>query len=517
MSPELLVLTLGHAFSAVLQLVVGIFVLSHGPKKKENVLFFFLTFWVAFFNVYFAVASNLPPSQFSYNLWLLNSFNVFITISYVHFMLAAVKRDDAMKWFIWLTYAVGLVILILTALNPKLFLPEVTPKLYLASYLNAGPLYHAMLFHFLVFPLIAFLELVRAYLKGGLDKIRSEYYIATSVVGYGLGTFSFYLVYDIPIDPFLGMFVGWYVLPIAYGIVSTELLDIRLAVKRAFFYAFGIALITGALMALLLLNDYLVDKFPFIEVWTIPLLAAFVAMMLGRAFWAKSQESDQLKYEFITIATHKLRTPLTRIRWEVASMMESLKDKPELKEAVLRIDEANNRLIGLTNVLVQASETDTANYRANHKYFDLREVVLRAVERLQPLVEKKKLSLKLDIEPNFPLVSGDEDKITAVIDVLLENAAIYNNVGGQVRVVLKSVKKDILFRVEDTGIGIKPEDMKHMFTRFFRTYSAKIADTEGMGLGLAMSKSIIEKHRGSIHVESGGAGKGSAFWFKLPT
>jgi two-component system sensor histidine kinase SaeS len=173
-------------------------------------------------------------------------------------------------------------------------------------------------------------------------------------------------------------------------------------------------------------------------------------------------------------------------------------------------------LIELTNVLVEASETEDIYYGYKKKYFDMREVVMKALDRVQPITEKRKISLLTDIAPKISLVAGDPNRIASAIDVMLENAMIYSNEGGEVAVSLHEKDKNVIFTVKDSGIGIKPEDQKHIFTRFYRTYAAKVADTEGMGLGLAMAKSIIDKHRGEIGVRSEGSGQGSTFWFSIP-
>ena len=513
---QLLVLTIGHVVSAILLTGFGIFVLQKDPKKMQNIMFFCLAVSIAFFNAYFALGINLAPSPFSYNLWLLNIFDVFITTSYIHFMIRAIDRQVAMRWFLRATYAVAFGLLIATALFPHLFLPEITPKLYIKSYLNPGPIYTAMLAFFLTFPLVAFFELVRAYFRGGMDKLRAEYFIASSLLGYGLGPFSFLLVYNIPFDPFIGMFVGLYTLPIAYGMVSKQLLDIRVAFKRAFVYAVGISLIAALLVVFILLNNLIIAKFPYLQFWTVPLVAAFVAVVLGRAYWMQSQENERLKYEFISIATHKLRTPLTRIKWEVASALDTFKDNSAIIEAVERIEDANDHLISLTNVLVEASETDDVYYGYKKKYFDFREVLMKSLEHLKPIAEKKKIAIIEKIAQKTSLVNGDPDRIASAIDVFLENAIMYSQDNGEVEVHLEEKNKEIIFTVMDHGIGIAPEDQKHLFTRFFRSYSAKTSDTEGMGLGLSMAKSIIDKHHGAIGARSTGAGKGSTFWFSIP-
>src|SRR6185369_7880989 len=104
---ELSVLTVGHAVSAILLLGLGLFVLFQGPRRSENLLFFAMAFWTAFFNVCFAISINLPPSDFSYHLWLLNVCDVFIMTSYIHFMLRAIDRHVAFRWYIRFVYGVA--------------------------------------------------------------------------------------------------------------------------------------------------------------------------------------------------------------------------------------------------------------------------------------------------------------------------------------------------------------------------------------------------------------------------
>ena len=287
------------------------------------------------------------------------------------------------------------------------------------------------------------------------------------------------------------------------------------ALKLALFYIVLIAVIAGVLFLLILVNDLLVIKFPEFKFWIVPLFGAFIAVIVGNVFIRQSRQNDKLKYEFISIATHKLRTPLTRIKWEAATMQEQFKDNQQVQEAVKRIDEANTRLIDLTNVLVEASETDDMYYGYKTKYFDIVDAVKKGIERTGALAERKGVKVTSQIPQKIGLIRGDPNRIASVIDVLLENACMYSNAGGEVRITLEDLPRTARLSVSDDGIGISTGDQKHMFTRFYRSYAAKTADTEGMGLGLSMAKSIIDMHRGQIGVTSKGPGKGSTFWFSL--
>lgn len=514
---QLLVTVGGNVVSAVLILGGGLFVLFNNIRGKLNQLFFFLTISTLLYQVFFIIASVQTEYFAAYFWWFLNIFDVFISISVVHFIFSVINKDKEWWWFIVLTYLSGLAIFAYAWLDPQAFLPLVEPKLYFTYYLEAGWLYTVMLVHFLLLPLVAFVNLLIAYWgAGGVTKKRYEYFILMLLVGYAIGCLNFALVYDIPIDPLFGMFLGFYILPIGYGIFATNLLDIRLVVRRALFYGLSIGLITAFFTALILLNEYLVRTVPYLQSWTVPLITALVAVIIARLVWSQTRDADKLKYEFITIATHKLRTPLTRIRWEIPNLLALVGENKELKEGLVRIDVANNRLIELTNILMESAHTEDTAYGYKKDPVDLVVAIRNAVGRFESQIKEKNLSVVTQIDPDVKKPTGDSGRLGSVVDVLVENAVIYNKDGGSVRIALTNERSRVRFSVSDTGIGVTREDADRIFSSFYRSDAAKRADTEGVGIGLSVAKSIIEKHGGKIGVTSDGDGKGSTFWFTLP-
>lgn len=516
--PDQLLITLaGNAISGAIMIVGGLFVLFQNVRKTANQLFFFLTFSTLLYTAFFIIASLQTEYHAAYFWWFLNIFDVFISMAVVHFIFHIIKKDRQWGWFIFLTYAIGIAIFIAAWLQPTWFLPSVVPKLYFPFYLEGGWLYGIMLIHFLFFPMVAFLNLLVAYwYSTGIESKRYEYFILMLLVGYVIGCLNFLLVFNIPLDPIFGMFLGFYLIPIAYGIFSTNLLDIRLVVRRALFYAMGIGAVAAFLTSLILLNDFLVRTLPWLTFWTVPLGVSVVAVLIGRLVWGEAKDTDRLKYEFITIAAHKLRTPLTRIRWEIPGLLEKVGDNPEVREGIVRIDVANNRLIELTNILMEAAHTEDTAYWYKKDPVDLGIAITNAIARFDAQIKEKKLSLVVEIAPDVKKPLGDQGRLASVVDVLIENAVIYTPPGGSIRVELSAEKKRVRFSVSDTGIGIKPEDQQRIFSSFFRTDAAKTTDTEGVGIGLSVAKSILEKHGGKIGVSSDGEGKGSSFWFTLP-
>jgi signal transduction histidine kinase len=372
-----------------------------------------------------------------------------------------------------------------------------------------------MLGYFFSMPIIAAANLISAYnASTGIKRKRLEYFILMLAVGYGVGPLNFLLVYDIPFDPLYGSLFGFYLIPIAYGIFSTNLLDIRLVAKRALYYAVGIASITGFLVLIVLFNDFLVETIPGFKFWTIPLIVAIVAFFIGRTVLVQAREAERLKYEFITIATHKLRTPLTRIRWVIPEILSQAGNNQQLREGIRRIDDANNLLIELTNVLMEAAHPG-GSYDYQEVDVDLKHLAWEAVERFATQISEKKLQTVVNAE-GAPKALGDKRRLKLVVEVLFENAVMYTQAGGRVTVNIMPGGKGVTFSITDTGIGVKPEDQEHIFSSFFRTTSARTVDTEGVGLGLSLAKKIIERQGGTIGVDSEGEGKGSTFWFTVP-
>lgn len=514
---QLLITVGGNVISILMIAGGGFFILHQNARNLTNQLFFALMMATLAYEVFYVIAALQTDYEVAYFWWFLNICDVFVTMTVVHFILHVAKLDKQWRWFIIGTYAIGLSILVAALIYPHLFLPTVVPKLYFNYYLEPGPLYSVMLGYFLTLPLITFGALVVQYFRSsGIESKRYEYFILMLLVGYGIGCLNFLLVYNIPVDPIFGMFFGFYTIPIAYGIFATNLLDIRLVVRRAFYYGLVVGLVAAFLTALILLNSFLVETLPWLQFWTIPLGVAIISVVIGRAVWSQTKETDRLKYEFITIAAHKLRTPLTRIRWAIPELLTHATNDPELKEGLLKIDISNNRLIELTNVLMEAAHTEDTAYSYKNDPVDLATLARSALGRFDAQIAEKNLHVQIDSESAVPPARGDQGRLASVVDVLVENAVIYTPQGGAITIAVSKDGARVKLSVTDTGIGISRADQERIFSSFFRTDAAKTTDTEGVGIGLTVAKSIVEKHGGKMGVSSDGEGKGSTFWFTVP-
>ncbi len=512
--PELWVALVGHALSGVLLLGVSVFVATRNWHKLENRLFFFMIISVVLYELFFIIASIQTSYAPAYFWWSLNIVDVFIVMFVVHFVLRVVNKDTELRWYIIMSYMVGIAILLTGFIEPSWFLPNVLPKAYFFYYLNGGWLYGAMLFYFFVFPVFPIVYLVKAWqLASGIERKRFEYFLAMFAVAYVFGGINFLPVFNVPIDPIFGTFTGFAMLPIAYGIFASDLLDIRIAVRRTFFYALAIAAVTAFLVALLLLNSVLARVIPGLQFWMLPFIVALLALIVGRLVQWQLNESERLKYEFITVATHKLRTPLTQIRWSIAEMLERPNVDETTRNDLAHIDGATNRLIELTNALIEISHSGEAT-PLEKVPVDPAALAQAALGRFKAQIEQKHLAVTTDFAPGLHML-GAERSIASMMDVLIENAVSYTP-AGSISLHITPDDRGVRFSVTDTGIGVPPENRARIFAGFFRADAARTSDTEGTGLGLSLLKNLAERQGGRVGFDSPGVNHGSTFWFILP-
>lgn len=232
----------------------------------------------------------------------------------------------------------------------------------------------------------------------------------------------------------------------------------------------------------------------------------------------KLRELDAIKSNFISVAAHQLRTPLTAIKWTIDMILGGSLGPltTEQRGFLMKGYESNERMIILVNDMLVAdrAESDRMQYQfAPLQIVDLMDNVLYEVTTL---ANKKNVAIEV-APPSTPLprVTVDAEKIRAVLQNLLENAVKYTPEGGKINVTTSATPESIRIAIKDTGIGIPEEQQKNIFSRFFRAPNAIKIQTDGSGLGLFITKSIVEKHGGKIWFESS-LGQGTTFYFTLP-
>jgi len=228
---------------------------------------------------------------------------------------------------------------------------------------------------------------------------------------------------------------------------------------------------------------------------------------------------DEAKSEFISIASHQLRTPLTAIKGYGSMLLEGdFGDVEEEKqrEAINTIVVSSQRLTNLVENLLSISRIESGRLKFDFKDLQLTEVVEEIVNNLQKNAKEKNLYLKIEKSAKeLPLVNMDDEKIRQIVINFIDNAIKYTKEGG-ITVSLKKGKDSVTCCVQDTGIGVSSEEQAQLFKKFSRGKDAFLINTEGNGLGLYVANMMIKEHKGKIWIESDGVGKGSRFCFSLP-
>lgn len=231
------------------------------------------------------------------------------------------------------------------------------------------------------------------------------------------------------------------------------------------------------------------------------------------------QELDQLKDDFVSIASHELRTPMTAIR-SYAWMALNRSDIPlsdKLKKYLFRTFQSTERLINLVNDMLNISRIESGRIVITPTTFDIQQLILEVLTEVAERAKEKNLSLQL-IRSKVPPIFADPDKVHQVLLNLVGNALKFTDASGKIWVDFFSDGQTVEVSIKDNGVGIAREDLPRLFTKFGRLDNSYVATATsgGTGLGLFICKNLVEMMGGRIWADSSGLGKGATFTFSLP-
>lgn len=532
------IFALSGFLNGIFGVVFGTFVFLSKPRKLANRTFGLMSL-------------SLAVWSFSYGLWLLSTDralalfwvhclslgSTFIPITFLHWVLATLNLQQRRRGIIIGGYALS-VILSLFSFS-SLYIKSIEPKLSFFWWPQPGILYTAYIFLvYLGVIAYALFELLKAYRNlRGYPREQIKYILLAIVVGFGGGATNFPLWYGIPLPPYGNFLVFLYPLLLSYAILRYRLMNIKIVIAELF---------VGLIVILLFIN-FIISKAISEYLWEGAILVAFVifgflliksvmreikqkeqinqyAQDLAKAnselkiAYSKLQVLDKTKSDFISIASHQLRTPLTAIKGYVSMFLEGDYGKlnGKAKKSMENIFQANERLIGLVNSLLDLSRIEAGKIKLEPSKVNLKTMLESMVVDFSSRIANKKIKIIFESQPaNIPAVQADEKKIREVFSNLIDNAIKYTN-EGLIKVELKAIHPYLRVVVADTGIGMAQEEINGLFNSFSRGREGKSMWVEGAGLGLYVAKKFIEMHHGRIWAESEGKGKGSKFIIELP-
>jgi PAS domain S-box-containing protein len=232
----------------------------------------------------------------------------------------------------------------------------------------------------------------------------------------------------------------------------------------------------------------------------------------------RENEIEKMKSEFVSISAHQLRTPLSAIKWTLRALLDGDAGQlnPGQTDLLQKTYISNERMITLVNDLLDVTRIEEGRHLFRPSPSDIEPVIEFVINSFQGESERKQIQIEFK-KPfgKIPKLMLDVEKIKLGIQNLIGNAIRYTPVGGKVTISLKNDKKEVELSVKDTGIGIPQEQQQKIFTKFFRSQNAIRMETEGSGLGLFITKNVVEAHGGKIWFESE-ENKGTTFHVTIP-
>jgi PAS domain S-box-containing protein len=232
----------------------------------------------------------------------------------------------------------------------------------------------------------------------------------------------------------------------------------------------------------------------------------------------REKEIDQMKSDFISLVSHELRTPLTSIIGFVSFILDgkagAINDRQ--RNSLARVQRQSKRLAALINDLLDISRIESGRIQMEQEPISLLEIVTQRIEEIRPQADEKSIRLDLTAPESVPTIFGDEARMGQVFTNLIGNAIKFTPNNGEVSIKVRVDGSLLHVEVIDTGPGIPAEERQKVFDKFYQLSDISTRQQGGSGLGLSITKSIVEAHGGKLWIDDGNQGKGSNFQFVLP-
>ena len=467
--------------------------------------------------------------------YVLDASAVFIPVLYFNFLSIFLKRNY--RIFVGISLSLAAVIAAISLTSA--FKVGMVMR-YGYFWVKPGPVYVILPIFYVLYTIFSLILLIRVYLQSRSDfKIRKQTIIL--FIGFLLGSaggITNFFPQLFNIYPFGSFLVIVYFLFMGYAIVRYELLNIKSISVQLFSAAVAILALFNLLHSNAL-QDWLINFIIF-------LLVVFFAYLLVRGVQqeikqrerieqlateleksndsletanARLKELDQLKSEFVSLATHQIRSPLTAIKGYISLVQEGdygpVSD--DVKSALNIVMQSTENLVNIVGDFLNISRIDQGRMVYDFSSFDVSKIVQDVGNELKPNIDRAKLTFSVEVAPGNYMVSADVGKMKQIIGNLIDNAIKYTKKGWlKIKMTNTNGSGKILIAISDSGVGISSETLPKLFQKFSRATDANETNVIGTGLGLYVVKMMVEAQHGRVWAESPGAGKGSTFIVELP-
>ncbi|MBU0476500.1 HAMP domain-containing histidine kinase [Patescibacteria group bacterium] len=283
------------------------------------------------------------------------------------------------------------------------------------------------------------------------------------------------------------------------------------------FLIMGIVIIGSTLVAYAVGARYISEPEVLILLVLLLAIILFVITFVVTRSFERLAEVARMKSEFVSVVSHQLRAPLSNLKWAVELLMSGRLGEIEEKqiEYFKVLKENSARMAELVSDLLIVSRIETATLPSEKEEVFLEDLIKDLISKFEPFATASNVKVSFRVQGSLPQVLADPSQIKIVFENLLDNAIRYVKDKGEIVLKLEGKGENLYFEIRDNGVGIPREDQEHIFQKFFRSKNALRHQTQGTGLGLYISKAIIERSGGKIGFKSQ-EGAGSIFWFTLP-
>lgn len=516
--------------SAIFVVILGFFVWFKKPRQSLHIIFLFYSIAISvwLFGTFQLFSASVDADKIFWDRFIYLGV-VFIPVFLYHFSLIYCEffRHRWQKALLYFGYLSAFFYLPLS--QTDYFVKDLY-KYKWGVHTVAQTFHHAFLAYFAIYFILFFVNLIIYYRRAvGERKNQAKYLLFGFAILDIIGPLAFLPAYGVPIHPAIFLCALPFVLIVAYAIIRYNALEVK---------------VIGAEVLVTLLNlvaaaDIFLARNRAELILRLIIFSAILcfSLLIVRSIYkeiqrreemtklaksleianARLQELDKQKTEFLSIAAHQLRTPLSIIKGYVELLSDGGygRTTKEMKDIFHNMDESNEHLIKLVDEFLNISRIEQGRVKFDFQPGDAVQLVKGIITELAPKAKTKNLRLAVKAKTKIPLVNMDAEKVRHVIFNFVDNAIKYSEVG-EVAVILENDKDGITVKVRDSGIGFGKIDGANFFQKFYRGDNVKGMNVTGTGLGLYVCRKFIEAHGGQCWARSTGLKKGSEFGFFLP-
>ncbi len=517
--------------NAVTSTILGLYVLFTGYQRRVVRYLFLFCISVAFWSYayfFWQVAATAEDALFWTRLLMVGA--IFTSMLYFHLVLVYLNLDKHVFYrVVLLMFYLFSAVWLSLSFTPY-FVAGIEPRMYFDFWPIPGSFYTPFLVAFSTHFIYASFLLFREYFKSKGDHRMQVLLLAIGMlIGFIGGSTNYPLWFGVEFAPWGNGLVVVYILLTVYAIVKYKFLNVQVVTAELF---------TGLFFIILLIELFLSDSPVEIVYRTVALVIMVIfGLILIRSVRhevkrreemttmahslekanIRLQELDRQKTEFLSIASHQLRTPLSIIKGYIELIKDGAFGRATKKtKAILDdMDESNERLVKLVDEFLDITRIEQGRTKFHFEKSDINALITSVVQELKDRAADKKIKINWKPIKMIKKIYMDEEKIRHVVFNYIDNAIKYSD-EGTIRVSLEKEKHGYTVRVKDQGLGFEKEDYANLFQKFYRGKNVQGTNVNGTGLGIYVCRKFVEKHGGDVWGHSEGLGKGSEFGFWIP-